>query len=93
MNFPSRKFSALVLDVKGKTICATRFIKPLEPPQVNRDGFDVTPHQCARFVSSIPFTETNSFYDNIWLTTEVFKIMYLKLLIILKKNFFLNSNC
>lgn len=77
-NYPSRRFSALVLDANGKTVCATRFITPLEPPQINRDGFDATPHQCARFVSAIPFTETNNFYDNVWLTTEVFTLKYNK---------------
>lgn len=77
--FSSRKFSALVIDTKGRTSCITRFVRPLEPPQLNSEGFDISPEQCARYVSMIPFTEYNKFYENVCLTTEVTKFVDLSL--------------
>lgn len=68
---PSRKFSALVIDTSGKSCCLTRYIRPLEPPQLNPEGFDVTAEQCARYVSMIPFTDYNKFYENVCLTSDV----------------------
>lgn len=70
-SYPSKKFSALVLDLNGRSSCITRYIRPLEPPQLNPEGFDVTPEQCARYVTMIPFTECNKFYENVCLTTDV----------------------
>lgn len=69
--FPSKKFNALAVDTNGKTNCITRFIRHLEPPQLNNDEFDVTPEQCLRYVSLIPFTHCNHFYQNVWLTSDV----------------------
>ncbi|KAF5294949.1 hypothetical protein FQR65_LT10662 [Abscondita terminalis] len=68
--YPHRKFSALAIDLNGKTTCVTRYIKPLEPPRLNNDRFVVTPDQCAQYIAMIPFTDTNKFYQNVWLTTE-----------------------
>lgn len=70
-SYARRAFFALAIDINGKTTCVTRFIRPIEPPKINSDGFDVTPDQCARYISMIPFTESNVFYRNVWLTTEV----------------------
>ncbi|XP_063925902.1 coiled-coil and C2 domain-containing protein 2A isoform X2 [Zophobas morio] len=70
--YPHRKFSVFAIDTNATTTCIVRYIKPLEPPQINVEGFDVTPEQCARFVSLIPFTDCNEFYKNIWLPTEKF---------------------
>lgn len=70
-NYPSRKFSALVIDMNAKSNCITRYIRPLEPPQLNTEGFDVTAEQCARYVSMIPFTEYNKFYENVCMTSNV----------------------
>ncbi|XP_045464797.1 coiled-coil and C2 domain-containing protein 2A isoform X2 [Harmonia axyridis] len=69
-SFPSRKFSALAINSSGKTTCLVRYIKALEPPQLNNEGFDVEPTQCAKFVSLIPFTNCNHFYQNVWLSTD-----------------------
>ncbi|KAK9876719.1 hypothetical protein WA026_014958 [Henosepilachna vigintioctopunctata] len=69
-SFPSRKFSALAINSSGKTACLVRYIKALEPPQLNNEGFDVEPEQCAKFVSLIPFTNCNHFYQNVWLSTD-----------------------
>ncbi|CAG9860595.1 unnamed protein product [Phyllotreta striolata] len=69
-SYPHRKFNALVLDSNGKTTCATRFLKPSEPPQINNEEFDVSIEQCCRYVSLIPFTSCNHFYNNIWLSTD-----------------------
>ncbi|VEN53011.1 unnamed protein product [Callosobruchus maculatus] len=69
-SFPSRSFSALVIDMQCKTLCATRYIQVVEPPQINQEEFDLTPEQCLRFVSLVPFTEYNHFYSNIWLSTK-----------------------
>ncbi|XP_044269143.1 coiled-coil and C2 domain-containing protein 2A [Tribolium madens] len=71
-SFPNRKFSVLAIDANATTSCIIRYIKPLEPPQINVEGFDVTPEQCARFVSLIPFTDCNQFYKNIWLSVDRF---------------------
>ncbi|XP_023311108.1 coiled-coil and C2 domain-containing protein 2A [Anoplophora glabripennis] len=68
--FPARKFSALAVDTNAKTTCITRYLKPLEPPQINLEEFDVTAEQCLRYVSLIPFTECSYFYHNVWLTTN-----------------------
>lgn len=70
-NNPSKKFSALVIDSNGRSCCIIRYITPLEPPQLNPEGFDVTGEQCARYVSMIPFTECNKFYENVCLTGTV----------------------
>ncbi|XP_048518137.1 coiled-coil and C2 domain-containing protein 2A [Dendroctonus ponderosae] len=68
--FPSKKVCALAIDVNGRTNCITRFLRPLEPPHLNNEEFDVTPEQCLRYISLIPFTECNAFFQNIWLTSE-----------------------
>lgn len=70
-SFPSLRFHAMVIDTHGKTSCITRYIRPLEPPQLHTDGFDVTAEQCVRYVSLIPFTDSNKFYQNVALTTDV----------------------
>nr|XP_022912420.1 coiled-coil and C2 domain-containing protein 2A [Onthophagus taurus] len=70
-SYPHRQFSSMVIDYYGKTICLTRFIKPLEPPQTNVLGhFETTPEQCARFVQLIPFIECNKLYNNVCLCVE-----------------------
>lgn len=73
-NYPHRQFSALAIDTNGKTCCIVRYIKPIEPPQISSEEFTITADQCARYVSLIPFTECNHFYQNIWLKTNVQKI-------------------
>ncbi|KAI4470398.1 centrosomal protein-related [Holotrichia oblita] len=69
-NYPHNNFSVFAIDSSGKTVCLTRYIRPLEPPQMNSNDFDITQEQCARYVSLIPFTDCNKLYDHIWLTTE-----------------------
>ncbi|CAG9813725.1 unnamed protein product, partial [Phaedon cochleariae] len=69
-SYPDRKFNALTLDAHGKTTCVTRFIKPLEPPQINQEEFDVSIEQCLRYVSLIPYTDCNQFYNCVWLSTD-----------------------
>ncbi|KAK4876668.1 hypothetical protein RN001_009174 [Aquatica leii] len=68
--YPNRKFSAMAIDLNGKTTCVTRYIKALEPPHLNKDRFVVTPEQCAQYVAMIPFTDSNKFYQNVWMSTE-----------------------
>ncbi|KAF5273701.1 hypothetical protein FQA39_LY07391 [Lamprigera yunnana] len=75
-NYPQRKFSALVIDINGKTVCVSRYIKALEPPQLNKDKFVVTTEQCTQYISMIPFTDCNKFYQNVWLTAvQLLKFM------------------
>ncbi|CAH1965561.1 unnamed protein product [Acanthoscelides obtectus] len=69
-SFRSRSFSAMVIDIQCKTLCATRYIGVVEPPQINQEEFDLTPEQCLRYVSLVPFTEYNHFFNNIWLSTK-----------------------
>ncbi|XP_066255150.1 coiled-coil and C2 domain-containing protein 2A [Euwallacea similis] len=71
-NFPSKKFQACVLDIQGRTTCITRFLRPLEPPQVTTEDFDFTAEQCLRYISLVPFTESGSFYQSILMTSEQF---------------------
>ncbi|KAG5899846.1 hypothetical protein JTB14_012317 [Gonioctena quinquepunctata] len=68
--YPDKRFRALALDSNGRTACVTRFIRALEPPQINAEGFDVSAEQCLRYVSLIPFTDCNNFYDCVWLSTD-----------------------
>ncbi|KRT78726.1 hypothetical protein AMK59_7783, partial [Oryctes borbonicus] len=69
-NYPEKNFTVYALSSIGKTVCLTRFIQPLEPPQMNSIDFDISQEQCARYVSLIPFSDCNKLYDHIWLTTE-----------------------
>lgn len=70
-SFPARRFSSLVIDTNGRTSCITRYIRPLEPPQLHSDGIDMLPDHCAQFVSMIPLTTCNKFYESVCLTTDV----------------------
>ncbi|XP_066143566.1 coiled-coil and C2 domain-containing protein 2A [Euwallacea fornicatus] len=71
-NFPSKRFQVFVLDTQGRTTCITRFLRPLEPPQVTTDDFDFTAEHCLRYISLVPFTESGSLYQSILLTSEQF---------------------
>ncbi|XP_018325294.1 coiled-coil and C2 domain-containing protein 2A [Agrilus planipennis] len=71
-NFPRRKFSALAIDVYGRTSCVTRYITPIELPQLNPDNFQVTTQQLAKYISKFSFTDYNKYYQNIWLTAKQF---------------------
>ncbi|XP_015259022.1 PREDICTED: coiled-coil and C2 domain-containing protein 2A-like [Cyprinodon variegatus] len=56
--FPDRRCVTTVIDLSGKTVFITRYIRPLNPPQQFLDAFPNNPQEAttlvARFVSLIP---------------------------------------
>lgn len=72
--FPHRKVKALVLDITGKSVCVTRFVRPLPLPPIGEDEENTTQELIARFVSMIPHvtesTISSRFFD-IWLNADV----------------------
>ncbi|KAK6617101.1 hypothetical protein RUM43_014703 [Polyplax serrata] len=71
--FPHRKVKALVLDITGKSVCVTRFVRPLPLPPIGEDEENTTQELIARFVSMIPHvtesTISSRFFD-IWLNAD-----------------------
>ena len=71
--FPNRKIKTLVLDISGKSVCVTRFIKALPlPPLVEEE--EPFPELIARFVAMIPLITENLLapgYFDIWLNGDV----------------------
>lgn len=71
--FPHRKIKTLVIDITGKSVCVTRFVKPLPSPEVIENE-KTTPEMAARFVSMIPSIAGSTFFPglfDIWLTSDV----------------------
>ncbi|XP_076014347.1 coiled-coil and C2 domain-containing protein 2A isoform X2 [Genypterus blacodes] len=58
LSYPDRPCLTTVIDLNGKTIFITRYIRPLNPPQELLDAFPDSPQEAteliARFVSLIP---------------------------------------
>lgn len=56
--FPERPCLTTVIDINGKTVFVTRFIRPLNPPQELLDAFPNSPQETtelvARYVSLVP---------------------------------------
>lgn len=66
--FPSRIFPILVKDSTCKTSCITRLLKPLNSPDFQHDYVE---NGCSRFVSMIPFVDSDPDLNGIWLTADV----------------------
>ncbi|KAJ9583994.1 hypothetical protein L9F63_021664, partial [Diploptera punctata] len=69
---PHRKVKTLVIDINGKSVCVTRFFRPLAPP-VLVDDEPVTEEMVARFVSMIPMVGGSTLFPglfDIWLTSD-----------------------
>ncbi|CAO2640024.1 Coiled-coil and C2 domain-containing protein 2A [Lemmus lemmus] len=77
--FPQRQCLTTVIDMSGKTVFITRFLKPLNPPQellsVYPNNPQATAELVARYVSLIPFLpDTVSFAGicDLWSTSDQF---------------------
>ncbi|XP_069688134.1 coiled-coil and C2 domain-containing protein 2A [Periplaneta americana] len=69
---PNRKVKTLVIDISGKSVCVTRFFRPLAPP-VLMEGEPVTEEMAARFVAMIPMIGGSTLFPglfDIWLTSD-----------------------
>uniref|UniRef100_A0AAA9S8A0 Coiled-coil and C2 domain containing 2A n=2 Tax=Bos taurus TaxID=9913 RepID=A0AAA9S8A0_BOVIN len=79
LKFPNRQCLTTVVDVSGKTVFVTRYLKPLNPPQELLDAYPNNPQATAelvaRYVSLIPFLpDTVSFAGvcDLWSTSDQF---------------------
>ncbi|OXB82886.1 UNVERIFIED_CONTAM: hypothetical protein H355_003328 [Colinus virginianus] len=77
--FPNRQCLTTVIDLNGKTVFITRYIKPLNPPQELLDALpdssQTTAELVARYVALIPFLpDTVSFAGicDLWCTSDQF---------------------
>ncbi|XP_021115919.1 coiled-coil and C2 domain-containing protein 2A isoform X1 [Heterocephalus glaber] len=79
LKFPSRQCLTTVIDISGKTVFITRYLKPLNPPQELLNAYPSNPQATAelvaRYVSLIPFLpDTVSFAGicDLWSTSDQF---------------------
>ncbi|XP_051056151.1 coiled-coil and C2 domain-containing protein 2A [Phodopus roborovskii] len=79
LRFPQRQCLTTVIDMSGKAVFITRFLKPLNPPQellsVHPNNPQATAELVARYVSLIPFLpDTVSFAGvcDLWSTSDQF---------------------
>ncbi|KAM5338395.1 coiled-coil and C2 domain-containing protein 2A isoform 2-T5 [Glossophaga mutica] len=79
LKFPSRQCPTTVLDLSGKTVFITRFLKPLNPPRELLDLYpnnsQATAELVARYVSLIPFLPDSVSFAGIcdlWSTSDQF---------------------
>ncbi|XP_066136174.1 coiled-coil and C2 domain-containing protein 2A isoform X3 [Saccopteryx bilineata] len=79
LKFPNRLCLTTVIDISGKTVFITRYLKPLNPPQELLDVYPNNPQATAelvaRYVSLIPFLpDTVSFAGlcDLWSTSDQF---------------------
>ncbi|XP_072553436.1 coiled-coil and C2 domain-containing protein 2A isoform X3 [Salminus brasiliensis] len=77
--FPNRPCLTTVVDINGKTVFITRFIRPLPPPQELLDAFPNNPQEAtelvARYVSLIPFLPDSVSFASVcdlWSTCDQF---------------------
>uniref|UniRef100_A0A5F4W700 Coiled-coil and C2 domain containing 2A n=1 Tax=Callithrix jacchus TaxID=9483 RepID=A0A5F4W700_CALJA len=77
--FPNRQCLTTVIDINGKTVFITRYLKPLNPPEellnVHPNNLQATAELVARYVSLIPFLpDTVSFAGicDLWSTSDQF---------------------
>uniref|UniRef100_A0A8C1HKI2 Coiled-coil and C2 domain containing 2A n=1 Tax=Cyprinus carpio carpio TaxID=630221 RepID=A0A8C1HKI2_CYPCA len=77
--FPKRPCLTTVIDINGKTVFVTRFIRPLNPPQELLDAFPNSPQETAevvaRYVSLVPsLPDSVSFAGvcDLWSTCDQF---------------------
>ncbi|CAL8343765.1 unnamed protein product [Gadus morhua 'NCC'] len=79
LSFPDRPCLTSVIDISGKTVFITRFIRPLNPPPELLDAFPNSPQDAtdlvARFVSLVPsLPDSTSFSGacDLWSTSDQF---------------------
>ncbi|KAK2824932.1 hypothetical protein Q7C36_018859 [Tachysurus vachellii] len=81
-SFPDRPCLTTVVDMNGKTVFITRFIRPLGPPQELMDTFPSNPQETtelvARYVSLIPFLPDSVSFSGVcdlWSTCDQFLML------------------
>uniref|UniRef100_A0A670Y7I6 Coiled-coil and C2 domain containing 2A n=1 Tax=Pseudonaja textilis TaxID=8673 RepID=A0A670Y7I6_PSETE len=78
LKFPGRQCLTTVIDISGKTLFVTRFIRALNPPeellQVHPDSPQQTSELIARYVALIPFLPNKVFAGmcDLWSTSDQF---------------------
>uniref|UniRef100_A0A670JNP2 Coiled-coil and C2 domain containing 2A n=1 Tax=Podarcis muralis TaxID=64176 RepID=A0A670JNP2_PODMU len=79
LKFPGRQCLTTVIDINGKTVFITRYIKPLNPPdellRVHADNLQETSELVARYVALIPFLPDSVSFAGIcdlWSTSDQF---------------------
>uniref|UniRef100_A0A8C6EV66 Coiled-coil and C2 domain containing 2A n=1 Tax=Marmota marmota marmota TaxID=9994 RepID=A0A8C6EV66_MARMA len=79
LKFPNRQCLTTVIDISGKTVFVTRYLKPLNPPKELLNAYPSNPQATAelvaRYVSLIPFLpDTVSFASicDLWSTSDQF---------------------
>ncbi|XP_023555355.1 coiled-coil and C2 domain-containing protein 2A isoform X2 [Octodon degus] len=79
LKFPNRQCFTTVIDLSGKTVFITRYLKPLNPPEELLNAYPSNPQAiaelAARYVSLIPFLpDTASFTGvcDLWSTSDQF---------------------
>ncbi|XP_035874755.1 coiled-coil and C2 domain-containing protein 2A isoform X3 [Phyllostomus discolor] len=79
LKFPNRQCPATVLDLSGKTVFVTRYLKPLNPPpellEAHPNNPQATAELVARYVSLIPFLPDSVSFAGIcdlWSTSDQF---------------------
>ncbi|XP_062991570.1 coiled-coil and C2 domain-containing protein 2A isoform X1 [Elgaria multicarinata webbii] len=79
LKFPSRQCLTTVIDINGKTVLITRYIKPLNPPEellrTRADNLQENSELVAHYVALIPFLpDTVSFAGicDLWSTSDQF---------------------
>ena len=75
--YPHRKINPLVIDVTGRSVLLTRYLRPIPPPaEVRESSTEVPSHESvAWFVSLIPYLPSNALFPglgDIWPTSEQF---------------------
>lgn len=75
--YPDRDYTGLVVDLNGRFVLASRYLRPIKPPdEVLKCSADknIQAHMAARYVSLIPFMSdglTFSGLCDIWSTADV----------------------
>uniref|UniRef100_A0A8D0H1Y2 Coiled-coil and C2 domain containing 2A n=1 Tax=Sphenodon punctatus TaxID=8508 RepID=A0A8D0H1Y2_SPHPU len=79
LKFPNRGCQTTVIDINGKTVFITRYMKPLNPPQellsVHANNLQATTELVARYVALIPFLPDSVSFAGIcdlWSTSDQF---------------------
>uniref|UniRef100_A0ACB8E6U6 Coiled-coil and C2 domain-containing protein 2A n=1 Tax=Sphaerodactylus townsendi TaxID=933632 RepID=A0ACB8E6U6_9SAUR len=79
LRFPSRQCLPTVIDINGKTVFVTRYVKPLNPPeellQLYANNPQATSELVARYVALIPFLPDSVSFAGIcdlWSTSDQF---------------------
>ncbi|RWS23132.1 coiled-coil and C2 domain-containing protein 2A-like protein, partial [Leptotrombidium deliense] len=77
-NFNDRSFKALAIDLSGKFVVVSRYLRPLKPPDdmiQNLSATEEVMQRLARFVSLIPFVSDNMAlpgFGDVWCTSSEF---------------------